>query len=211
MTTIWGPLGWMTLHSISCCYPEVATPADKAILTRFLEKFRETITCPHCKNHFSGMFQRYSQTHPEWANGRTDLFLFICRAHNTVNRRLDKPKYGTVTECLDVLQKTTKITSPSAYRNAYLAYLLRNWGREMSGEGFMMSAAVREMIKINEEYWNPRDIAFDAVHIPEANLLEFIPENVANHMVARGIPPMVPGNPIPKVGFKLRGGRVSIV
>ena len=208
MTSHWGPLGWMTLHSISCCYPENPKQEDKLILTRFLEKFKETISCPHCKTHFSKMYEKYTRYHPEWANSRYNLFLFICRAHNTVNKRLDKPKFSTVKECLDALITNTKNTSGANYRLAYISYLFKNWGSQQSGEGFMMMASAKELAKINREYWTPRETLFEDVSFPESNVLEYIPEDGVR--ASPSYPTVVPGNPLPNVGFKLRGGRFTL-
>jgi len=42
-TKIWGPLGWMTLHSISAIYPEKPSFADMEILKKFMDFFAATI------------------------------------------------------------------------------------------------------------------------------------------------------------------------
>ncbi len=208
MTARWGPLGWMTLHSVSCCYPEKPKQEDKLILIRFLEKFKETITCPHCKTHFSKMYEKYVRYHPEWANSRYDLFLFICRAHNTVNKRLDKPLQTTVKDCLEALKVNTKSTSANDYRIAYISYVIKNWGSQQSGEGFMMAAAAREMAKINNEYFIPRDVSFEDINFPEANVLEYIPEDGVR--TSSAYPTVVPGNSLPNVGFKFKGGKLRL-
>ena len=209
-TKYWGPLGWMTLHSISVCYPELPSDADKAILIRFLERFQETISCPQCKKHFSTMFANYKQVHPEWANTRFDLFLMICRIHNTVNLRLDKPRFSSVKECLSALTNATKLNSQSVFRNGYLTYLYKNWIKEQSGEGFIMVGAVKEMMKINTEYWNLRNVDFDkVVFLAEADVLERVKDDPRNMTVNPAIPFFSDGK-IPSVGFKLSGGRLRL-
>lgn len=209
-TKLWGPLGWMTLHSISVCYPEIPSDADKAILVRFLDRFRETISCPQCKNHFTAMFKNYKQSHPEWANTRFDLFLMICRIHNSVNRRLDKPRYSSVKECLAALTEATKINSGFHFRNAYLTYLTKNWGREPTGEGFIMMGGVKEMMKINNEYWNLRETSFDkVVFLAEADTTEPVKDDPKNLTANPSIPYFTDGK-IPNVGFKIRGGRLKL-
>jgi hypothetical protein len=96
--------------------------------------------------------------HPEFLNSRQDFAVFIFRAHNTVNLRLDKPRPSTMVECLATLSEATKQTSLAAFRTSYLSYLLRIWGRQVSGEGMIIKSHVKEMIKINNEYWSPREI-----------------------------------------------------
>jgi FAD-linked sulfhydryl oxidase len=207
MTSRWGPLGWITLHSISANYPESPTQADKMIVKKFLDLFADTITCPSCKNHFGIMYQSYIVKNPGWANNRASLFLFVCRAHNTVNARLDKPKVQSVRDSIDTLKALTRITSPTEYRNQYLAYLQRNWSQP-NPEGFMMSAAVREMIKINNEYWNLRETNFN-IHLPEDNVLQYIsPTRGPNSRPLPGITSS--GTPV-KVGFSLKSGRFSLI
>jgi len=157
MSKLWGPLGWMMLHSVSLIYPENPSPADRAIASRFLDLFADTISCIQCKSHFANIFSMYKSTHTDYLNSRQNFALFVFRAHNTVNRRLDKPTPKTVEECLLTLKIATAQTSFPQFRQAYLSYLTRNWGKDHTGEGRMIFGAVKEMIRINNEYWSLRD------------------------------------------------------
>lgn len=214
-TKFWGPLGWMTLHSISSIYPENPTQEERLLLEKFVDMFRETITCVHCKSHFTGMLNKYKQTHPEWSSSRYDFFLFVCRAHNTVNRRLDKPIFPTLQSCIERLQENTKVTSAAIYRNAYINYLISNWQREMSSDGFINSDIAKRMKRVNEEYFSLRDTNFVGLTLKEGNVLEFIPENVANYNAGSGIPniaKIINQQQIrPTIGIRLLGGRLKIV
>jgi hypothetical protein len=158
MSKIWGPLGWMTLHSVSLIYPEQPTYAEKQIAARFLDLFAETISCNECKIHFKQIYAIYKSLHPDFLDSRQNFAIFIFRAHNTVNLRIDKPRPSTVSECLKTLKLATKQTSLATFRTSYLSYLSRNWGRDISGQGLMVKNQVKEMIKINTEYWSPREI-----------------------------------------------------
>ena len=157
MSKLWGPLGWMMLHSVSLIYPENPSPADRAIASRFLDLFADTISCIQCKSHFANIFSMYKSTHTDYLNSRQNFALFVFRAHNTVNKRLDKPTPKTVEECLLTLKIATAQTSFPQFRQAYLSYLTRNWGKDHTGEGRMIFGAVKEMIRINNEYWSLRD------------------------------------------------------
>jgi hypothetical protein len=211
----WGPLGWMTLHSISSIYPENPTSEERLILEKFVEMYRETITCVHCKGHFTGMLNKYRQIHPDWSSSRYNFFLFVCRAHNTVNRRLDKPIFPTLQSCVERLKENTKITTAATYRNAYMNYLITNWQREMSSEGFINADTAKKMKKINEEYFTPRDNNFADISFEDGNVLEFIAEDPRNYNAGAGIPNMakiINQQQIrPTVGFRLSGGRLKIV
>lgn len=210
-TKFWGPLGWMTLHSISAIYPEQPTVQEKQVLTQFMEYFRESITCVHCKSHFTGMFRSYTSIHSEWNASRYDFFLFVCRAHNTVNRRLDKPLFPTITDCIDRLKENTKINSAELYRNAYINYLINNWSREYSADGYINADLARKMKKINDEYFTPRDKGFEnLVFFENGNTLEFIPEDSGRYNVGKNLPNASSfiGKPLPKVGF--RNGKLKL-
>lgn len=158
MTKLWGPLGWMTLHSVSLIYPEQPTPAERMIASRFLDLFADTISCNACKIHFKTILTIYKHLHPGFLNSRQNFAIFVFRAHNTVNKRLDKPMPSTVAACLASLKQATSQTSFAEFRTAYISYLFRNWRREFTGEGMMIISNVKELDKINKEYWSPREI-----------------------------------------------------
>ena len=199
----------MTLHSISLLYPESPSQADKQILKRYMDLFRDTITCPHCHSHFKIIYANYMRSHPEWADSKFDFFMFVVRAHNTVNRRLNKPKPDSIKECLDMYRATTQNTSGIGYRTAYINYLLRNYAREMSGDGFMHAAEVRELKKITEEYWNKKTDESTSSFEMNANVLEFIDENSSTRtiMTSRGSLAEVASQ---SFSIGLKGGRFQL-
>jgi hypothetical protein len=171
MTKFWGPLGWMTLHSVSLIYPENPTQIEQTIVKRFIELFRDTITCQYCKSHFSKMLLNYSNAHPEMYSSRQHFFLFVARAHNTVNARLDKPRPKTVAECLETIRMNTKIVIPAMFRTNYINYLANNWGKEFTGEGAILRKSAIEMKKINDEYWTPREVDVNEIQLEEADVI----------------------------------------
>ena len=209
MTSLWGPLGWMTLHSISMIYPEIPSQTDKQILLRYMSLFRDSITCPYCQQHFKVIFQNYITRHPEWNSSRFNLFLFIVRAHNTVNKSLNKPKPATVQECLDIYRQNTQINSGFVYRQKYLEYLSRNWGRDMGGDGMIHLGEAREMKRINDEYWNRLTDESTSTFDMKADVLAFIDETPQTRslMSASGRFLTVPTQQM-NVGF--RGGRFRL-
>ncbi len=201
-TKFWGPLGWMTLHSISAIYPENPTQEERMILEKFVELFRESITCPHCKSHFTGMLNMYRKTHPEWSSNRYHFFLFVCRAHNTVNKRLDKPIIQTLNDCIETLKNATKVTSPQQYREAYINYLIQNWSKEFTGDGAIALGFARQMKKINDEYFNPRDKGYESIYFFEnGSVVEFIAEDPGRYNVGPNLPNAA-FMPSVRIGFK---------
>jgi hypothetical protein len=201
-------MGWITLHSISVNYPVQASKEDKLILKKFLDLFAETISCPSCKGHFMTMYRSYTNQHPNWANSRYDLFLFIVRAHNTVNKRLDKPRPATVLECIQSLKMLTKNKTAAQFRNNYISYLLSNWSKEGGGEGMIQMGNVREMRKINEQYWNPRETNFDGLSFPEDDILQPIVTSPRMLSPYSQIP-LFSAPSGPAFGFRLAGGKFS--
>ena len=175
MTKVWGPMGWMTLHSISVAYPDSPSESDKAILRSFMDSFGATITCANCRQHFGSMFAGYKRSVPSWANSKQDLFLAICRLHNTVNKRLDKPIPKTVSECIASLKVATTYTSQTEFRRKYIEYLQKDWtrfGRGMSYQ-FVAFNAIEKMKKINETYWNSREVSYSNVNLIEGDVLTY--------------------------------------
>jgi hypothetical protein len=207
-TKFWGPLGWMTLHSVSAIYPENPTAEERILLERFVESFRECISCVHCKSHFTGMLNMYKRKHPEWSSSRYHFFLFVCRAHNTVNKRLDKPIIPTLSDCIETLKNATKVTSATQYRQAYLNYLTSNWSKEFTGDGAIALGAVRQMKKINDEYFNPRDKGYENIYFFEnGSVTEFISEDPKNYNVGPNLPNAA-NLPHVKIGF--RNGKLRL-
>jgi hypothetical protein len=204
MTAIWGPLGWMTLHSVAINYPDNPSDIEKQICSRFLDMFSESITCHICKTHFLRIVQTYKVTHPEFLNSKHDFFLFTVRAHNTVNKRLDKPTVKTVAEALTTLYEATSVTSPTVYRQKYIDYLKRIWSSETTADALFARQKVREMEKINTEYWSLRETSY-VQFFPEADVLEFITEG-KTIKTTRGFSSSVSSRS--KVGFV--GGRLIL-
>jgi hypothetical protein len=175
MTARWGPLGWMTLHSISALYPDEPTGSDKQILNEFMDAFAATITCVHCRNDFGNMFSSYKKNIPSWSNSKRDLFLAICRMHNTLNKRLDKPIPKSVAECISFLINATKYTNQTTFRKNYIEYLFRDWNIYGRGTHYLNIAIsnAKKMLKINEEYWNTKEVSYDSLSFPEDNVLSY--------------------------------------
>lgn len=175
MTKVWGPMGWMTLHSISVCYPDEPTATDKQFLIDFMDAFCSTITCMTCRNHFSDLFNNYKKSVPSWNSSKKELFLAICRMHNSVNKRLDKPIPRTVEECLSFLKNATSYTNQSEFRKKYIEYLFRDWniyGRGTSYFHLALSNA-QKMKKINEEYWNTKDVSYDSIVWRDGDVINY--------------------------------------
>jgi hypothetical protein len=171
MTAIWGPLGWMTLHSVAMCYPEQPTPAERELVRSWIDMFRDTITCPSCREHFSTMLAAYRATYPTMLNSRQDLAMFTFRAHNAVNRRLKKPIYATLDDCMNTLKSNVKSRSARDYRVSYINHATRHWRVFQDVTGITALKKLNEMKKIETDYLTPRDTNFEVTLRPDVVVL----------------------------------------
>ena len=172
MTSIWGPLGWMTLHSVASCYPDSPTISEITLTQTWLDMFHSTITCPSCREHFGTALAGYRRSYPQMLTSRREFLLFTFRVHNSVNRRLNKPIHSTVTACFETLRNNVKTRSARDYRAAYLNHIRRFWRTMQDASGLTALKKINEMTKIEVEYTQKRennfeaDIAEDVVVLP---------------------------------------------
>lgn len=211
MTAVWGPLGWMTLHSISTSYPENPTVSEKQLMNSWLDMFRDTITCNYCKGHFTTMLANYRVRFPNMLDSRQNFSMFAFRAHNAVNTRLSKPVYSTLAECLDVLRNNIKTRSAEDYRVSYINHILRYWKTLQDISGVVAVKKILEMKKIEIEYFSKLDTKFEVTLIDDGVTIprSWIEHNIEEKPVS-SLPIIRFNSPTPKVGFKIVGGRARL-
>jgi hypothetical protein len=205
MTTIWGPMGWMTLHSMATLYPEAPTPGERDLMSMWIDMFRDTITCPSCREHFTQLLASYKQTFPNFLTSRQTFAVFSFRAHNAVNRRLNKPIQGTVDACMGVLTAAIKTRSAGEYRRAYLAHISRHWRTYRDIAGIAALRKIGEMNKIEAEYCISRDTNFGVTIDPDIVVL---PRDVLEKSASEQ--PTRPVVRAPMQGFRLTAGGIRI-
>ena len=201
MTSIWGPLGWLTLHSTACAYSENPTTAERELMSSWLEMFRDSITCPSCKEHFSTLLNNYRIHFPGMLNSRQEFVIFTFRAHNAVNRRIHKPLYSSVEECLATLRNIVKSRPAREYRNTYLAHITRHWKVMQDVNGIVVLKKIQEMKRIEAEYVSQRDTNFEVQIRPDVVVLpQDALERTNETQVQR---PIFLGNAKASAGFRL--------
>jgi hypothetical protein len=225
MTAVWGPLGWMTLHSISTSYPEAPTIAEKQLVSSWLDMFRDTITCPHCRDHFGEILATSRRIFPNFLNSRQDFAVFAFRVHNAVNRRLKKPVYESVAACMERLRENVKLRTAKEYRTAYLNHVTRFWKSLQDISGMIAMKKVNEMRRIEGEYFGVKDtnfnvqIAEDIVVVPRGVLEKDAPDSVPRVTGPRvpvrpqatpAVPDRVPSRMPLGVGFKMTAGGLRL-
>ena len=205
MTSIWGPLGWMTLHSVSSCFPDSPLPAESTLMQTWLDMFQATITCPSCKEHFGVALNGYRRLYPRMMSSRTDFMLAVFRIHNTVNRRLNKPIYQTVAACFEQLRNNTRTRTARDYRVAYINHIRRHWRLMQDSSGFTAMKKIIEMTKIEVDYFQRHENNFE-VDIAEDNVLPIGPALAAATPGAEAPSPIyIDTRNAPRLGFI--GGR----
>lgn len=170
MTSIWGPLGWMTLHSVASLYPNTPTEAERLLMVKWLDLFRDTITCPSCQAHFAELLASYRAQFPNMLYSRRDFLLFTFRAHNSVNKRIGKPVYGTVQECFDLLRKNVQFNKAQSFRITYTNHITRHWRTFQDASGMSAMKKINEIKKIEMQYMAARSNEFEEI-ISEDNLI----------------------------------------
>jgi len=211
MTAIWGPLGWMTLHSVATCYPETPTQSERELMYSWLDMFRDTITCPHCRDHFTAMLQTYRSSFPSMLNSRQDFSLFTFRAHNAVNRRLRKPIQGTLEECMATLQNNVKTRTAADYRISYINHIARYWKSWQDVTGIVALKKIAEMRKIELTYVQPRDTNFNVTLTPDVVVLpqDSLEPREGPVEPRRGV--VLPrGQPGARAGFRITAGGIRL-
>lgn len=174
--------------------------------------FRDTITCPHCKEHFGTMLQNYRARFSGMLNSRQEFAMFVFRAHNTVNARLHKPVYSTLQECMNVLHNNIKTRTAADYRISYINHITRYWRTIQDISGIVAMKKVTEMKKIEIEYFSRIDTKF-AVQLKDDTVV--IPRNwVENNTEPTPTQTLSPlslmANSSARAGFKIVGGRMRL-
>lgn len=211
MTSIWGPLGWMTLHSVSTSYPERPSPTERQLVHTWLDLFRDTITCAHCRMHFTTMLQNYRARFPTMLDSRQDFATFAFRAHNAVNARLSKPVRATLADCMETLRKNIETRSPAEYRMAYLNHIIRYWQTMQDMSGITALKKIQEMRKIETTYFALRDTKFDVTLVDQGVVIPTAWVEGGSSETAAPTPSLrfTPGAPI-RAGFGFVGGQFRL-
>jgi hypothetical protein len=202
MTSIWGPLGWMTLHSVASCYPDIPVQSEKALMQTWLDMFQSTITCPSCREHFGIALGSYRRQYPQMLSSREEFLLATFRLHNAVNRRINKPIHSTVAACFEQLRNNVKLRSAREYRIAYINHIQRFWRTLQDVTGITALKKINEMRKIEYEYFQKHENNFE-IEIPENTVV--LLSNALDAQIEAASPVRMDTRILPRIGFA--GGR----
>ncbi len=151
------------------------------------------------------MLGQMRATMPGMLNSRAEFMKALFRAHNTVNRRLDKPVYNTTRECLNVYRTNIQSRPSREYRHAYLQHIRREWMKVRDTSGIIALRKIQELIRVENEYWGPRDHG-TVPEIADEGVPPF-PKPGGSQPEPRATPVIRPAGGIRFVGGRFRFGR----
>jgi hypothetical protein len=203
-------MGWMTLHSVAFAYPEAPNTSERDLMNTWVDMFRDTITCPSCKAHFTTVLANYRAQFPNFLESRHEFVVFTFRAHNAVNRRIHKPLYTSVDACVQTLRSAVRSRSAREYRIAYINHITRHWKLFQDIQGIVALRKLAEMRKIETEYISSRDTNFavdirpDIVVLPQDRLERQSTQEAPSRMVFSG-------QRTGSAGFRITAGGIRLL
>jgi hypothetical protein len=198
----------MTLHSVACAYAENPTHSERELMSSWLDMFRDTITCPSCQGHFRTLLANYRNKFPNMLQSRHEFVMFTFRAHNAVNRRLKKPVYNSVEECMTTLRNNVATKTAKQYREAYIAHITRHWKVFQDMSGLVALRKIQEMKRIESEYIGQRDTNFTLTLRPDIVVLaQTMLEQSSEQPVQR---PVYLGTGNATAGFRITAGGLRL-
>lgn len=85
-----GRATWTFLHTLAAQYPEKPTRQQRRDARNLIDILTRMYPCGECARHFRELVA----ASPPSVASRRDFSLWMCEAHNTVNRRLGKPTFN---------------------------------------------------------------------------------------------------------------------
>lgn len=87
---VWGPHGWIFLHSITLAYPDCPNKADKEAIKTFFTHLGPILPCDKCRHNFDNHLKKYPLTEKILCS-RESLVRWLIDIHNEVNKLNGKP------------------------------------------------------------------------------------------------------------------------
>ena len=100
LTTIWGPLLWTFLHTMSFNYPVKPTLENKKHYRNFVLNLRNVLPCKYCRMNLTNNLKKkpLQMCHMK---SRETFSRYIYELHETVNRMLNKKSHLTYCDVRD--------------------------------------------------------------------------------------------------------------
>ena len=89
LTKIWGPHMWVTLHSITFCYPLQPTEEDKIKYKKFFQIVGDMLPCFHCRESYNDFIKcGITRLDDDVFENRESLTKWLYYLHEAVNKKL---------------------------------------------------------------------------------------------------------------------------
>ena len=89
LTTVWGPMMWSYLHTMSFNYPTNPTPKDKKHYKEFVENLQYVLPCKYCRMNLANNLKEFPIKECHMAS-RDAFSRYVYDLHETVNKMLKK-------------------------------------------------------------------------------------------------------------------------
>mmetsp|Transcript_20032 Transcript_20032/g.40836 ORF Transcript_20032/g.40836 Transcript_20032/m.40836 type:complete len:175 (-) Transcript_20032:54-578(-) len=96
-----GQAGWTLLHTLVANFPDEPSHKQSVRIETFLRGLGDFYPCPVCAAHF----RSYMSEHPVASGSRKALSLWLCGAHNDVNKRNGREEFYCDIDVLDARWK----------------------------------------------------------------------------------------------------------
>lgn len=80
---------WTFLHTVAAKYPAYPTKEEKTTAIQLMEMIAQIFPCEECRGHFRALVDDF----PPTVNTQKEFSLWMCQAHNIVNKRFGKPVF----------------------------------------------------------------------------------------------------------------------
>ena len=89
MTSVWGPIIWFSLHTISFNYPVKPDLETKRKYREYILSLQNVLPCKHCRDNLKKNFEKLPLTMSHMKNRET-FSRYIYDLHELVNKMLNK-------------------------------------------------------------------------------------------------------------------------
>lgn len=100
LTSVWGPMMWSYLHTMSFNYPVNPTADDKKHYRDFIISLQYVLPCKYCRMNLANNFKK-KPIQPCHMENRDAFSRYIYDLHETVNKMLKKKVHLTYCEVRD--------------------------------------------------------------------------------------------------------------
>jgi len=98
-TRVWGPAGWLFLHSIAQNYPWKPTEEQKVNYYNFFKLTGNVLPCRYCRESYQQFISEPGTTLTMSSmDSRKTLVTWLYKIHNKINKKLDVKEHPTLKE-----------------------------------------------------------------------------------------------------------------